>query len=303
LDFQLSATEYVQRYSQNASLDELLESAELVEKGIPLTPELGLALQHGTSIGGARPKTLIEHADKKYIAKFSSITDTYNVVKAEYIAMRLAKLCRLEVAPVQLEKASNKDVLLIERFDRIYSEKGWERKLMVSALTLFGLDDMMARYASYEELAEITRFRFADASKTLRELFSRMTFNILCGNTDDHARNHAAFWDGGMLTLTPAYDICPYERTGREASQAMKISGENNLSQLDVCLRAAEKFLLSQEESISIIENQIRTIEDNWTLVCDEAELSEADRNLFWRRQFLNPFAFEGMESERLKVN
>jgi hypothetical protein len=25
-----------------------------------------------------------------------------------------------------------------------------------------------------------------------------------CGNTDDHARNHAVFWDGQMLSLTPA---------------------------------------------------------------------------------------------------
>ena len=56
---------------------------------------------------------------------------------------------------------------------------------------------MMARYASYQDLAEIIRHRFTAPSDTLRELFSRIVFNILCGNTDDHARNHAAFWDGG----------------------------------------------------------------------------------------------------------
>jgi len=51
-----------------------------------------------------------------------------------------------------------------------------------------------------------------------------MVFNILVGNTDDHARNHAAFWDGKQLTLTPAYDICPQGRTGEEASQLVKRS-------------------------------------------------------------------------------
>lgn len=296
LDFQQSATEYVPRSSSNTSLDELLQSADRVEKGIPLSEELDQALQHGTSIGGARPKALIEHAGCKYIAKFSSTTDIYSVVKAEFIAMRLAELVGLRVASVKLTNALNKDVLLIERFDRIYSEKGWQRKAMVSALTLFGLDSMLARYASYEKLAEIIRYRFIDASQTLKELYSRMIFNILCGNTDDHARNHAAFWDGEMLTLTPAYDICPQSRTGSEASQAMRIAGDNNLSQLSVCLSVANNFLLSEDEAKEIIEKQVVIIKANWDLVCDEAELSVVDRELLWGRQFLNPFAFEGVD-------
>ena len=152
----------------------------------------------------------------------------------------------------------------------------------------------MARYASYEDLAEIIRHRFRNASATLWELFSRLVFNILCGNTDDHARNHAAFWDGEMLSLTPAYDICPQGRTGNEATQAMLIAGENRMSQLTTCLDAAHHFLLSREEANKIIKNQIEVIETNWTAVCDEAMLSETDHILFWRRQFLNPFALEG---------
>jgi len=77
LDFQRSSSEYIPRMSANVSLDELLESAERIEKGIPLTLELDQALQHGTAIGGARPKALIESGDKKFIAKFSSSTDLY----------------------------------------------------------------------------------------------------------------------------------------------------------------------------------------------------------------------------------
>jgi len=302
LDFQLSATHFVPRYPKNASLDELLESARRVEKGIPLTPELDQALQHGTSIGGARPKALVKHENRKFIAKFSSSTDLYSVVKAEFVAMRLARLSGVNAAPVELTRASNKDVLLIERFDRVHSEDGWKRKVMVSALTLFGLHSMMARYASYEGLAEIIRYRFTDASVTLKELFSRMIFNILSGNTDDHARNHAAFWDGKMLTLTPAYDICPQNRTGNEASQSMRISDDNNMSQISNCLQAADKFLLSQEEAIAIVENQIKHIISHWDDVCDIAKLSETDRLMLWRRQFLNPYAFYGLEGDAGKL-
>ena len=291
LDFQRSPTEYVPRSANNVSMEELIESAERVEKGVPLTPELDQALFHGSSIGGARPKALIQDQGRKYVAKFSSSTDLYSVVKAEFIAMRLAEIAGLSVAPVKLVKAANKDVLLIERFDRQPKDGSWSRKAMVSALTLLGLDDMMARYASYETLAEIIRHRFTDPKDTLRELFSRLAFNILCGNTDDHARNHAAFWDGKSLTLTPAYDICPQGRTGNEASQAMLISGNNNMSQLKSCVEAANLFLLSDEDARAIFAHLIETIENNWSAVCEEAELSEVDKKLFWGRQFLNPYS------------
>jgi serine/threonine-protein kinase HipA len=302
LDFQRSPSEYVPRSPTNASLDELLEAAERVEKGIPLTAELDQALHYGSSIGGARPKALVEDHKKKFIAKFSSSSDLHSVVKGEFVAMRLAHIVGLSVAPVTLKKTASKDGLLIERFDRVLSAQGWQRKSMVSALTLFELDEMMARYASYEDLAEIVRHRFSDAPASLRELFGRMTFNILGGNTDDHARNHAAFWDGEILTLTPAYDICPQGRSGNEAPHAMLISGDNRMSRISACLEAAHLFQLSIEEAVAILEKQMIGIGENWAKVCQAAELSDADGNLFWGRQFLNPFAFEDLADETIHL-
>lgn len=296
LDFQVSASEYIPRQTQPAALDELLESAERVQEGIPLSPDLDLALVHGSSIGGARPKAMLEDGDTKYIAKFSTQSDPYNVVKGEFIAMRLAALCGLNVANVKLTQAMGKDVLLIERFDRRQTNSGWNRLLMQSALTLLRLDDMTARYASYEDLADLIRKDFSNPSETLKELFARLVFNILCGNTDDHARNHAAFWDGDVYTLTPAYDICPQNRTGNETGQAMLILGNVNASKITTCLEASHRFHLRENQAREIICNQIDVIRNRWDSVCDEASMSEVDRNFFWRRQFLNPFSLEGFE-------
>src|SRR5947208_1796391 len=226
------------------------DAIAIYDTELPLNADLDQALFHGSSLGGARPKALIAANDRKYIAKFSSRSDEYSVVKAEYIAMRLADVVGISVAPVRLVVAAGKDVLLIERFDRVRTDRGWRRKAMVSALTLFGLDELMARYASYEDLATIIRHRFQAPAETLRELFGRLVFNILCGNTDDHARNHAAFWDGRSLSLTPAYDICPQQRAGNEATQAMLIIGDQRFSQLAVCLKAAPMFLLSAERAV-----------------------------------------------------
>ncbi len=294
LDFQHSPSEYVSRAVQAATLEELLSAAEKVEQGVPLTPALDLALFHGTSLGGARPKAMIRDSDTKMIAKFSSRTDTYNVVKAEFVAMRLAARVGLDVSPVRLAHAAGKDVLLVERFDRPKTNDGWKRRAMVSALTLFGLDEMMARYASYEDLAEIIRHRFTSPTATLHEMYGRLVFNILCGNTDDHARNHAGFWDGEHLTLTPAYDICPQSRTGNVASQAMLIVGDDRTSTLGTCLAAAASFQLSENAAKDIIARQIDTIRDGWDDICEEAALTDVERNLFGQRIFLNDFVFEG---------
>jgi serine/threonine-protein kinase HipA len=300
LDFQRSSDRFVARGGAQASLEELLQSADRVERNLPLNAELDQALHHGSSIGGARPKALLtdDEEPRKFVAKFSSSSDTYSVVKGEYIAMRLAALAGLNAAPVELRHVSGKDVLLVERFDRVRTDDGWARRNMVSALTMLELDEMQARYASYEDLAEIVRMRFTNPKETLRELFGRLVFNILVGNLDDHARNHAAFWDGSALTLTPAYDICPQPRAGGEASQAMLIHDQVRSSQVAACLAAAGNFHLSEDEAIATVERQVRTVGDHWRALVEEAGLGEVDRSLFWGRQFLNAFAFHGLEGK-----
>lgn len=292
LDFQASAKEYVPRSLDRATLEELAESAQRVELGVPLSPALDHALLHGSSVGGARPKALLRDGDRQLIAKFSSTTDTYPVVRGEFVAMELARRAGLETATVELTEALGRDALLVERFDR---PDGGRRRAMVSALTILGLDELGARYASYARLADQVRARFTDPKATLRELFARIAFNVLCGNNDDHARNHSAFWDGAELTLTPAYDICPAPRAGGETAQAMAIGHDGfRFSQVAGCVARAGTYLLSEAAAREIVDRQIEVIESQWAEVCELAGLTEVERNGFWRRQFLNSYATEG---------
>jgi serine/threonine-protein kinase HipA len=94
--------------------------------------------------------------------------------------MLFAKLAGITAAEVTLTKALGKDVLLIERFDREKAKQGWLRKPIVSALTLFGLDEMMAAYASYQELADICRHRFTNPTETLRESYFNGSYSTSC---------------------------------------------------------------------------------------------------------------------------
>ena len=292
LDFQASATEYVPRGGGEAALDDLVEAAERVERGLPLTPALDRALLHGSSVGGARPKALLVDGHRWILAKFSSTTDSYPVVKAEYAAMELARRAGLDTARVELTDAVGKDVLLVDRFDR---PGGSARRIMVSALTILELHDadgMAGRYATYPDLADQIRARFTQPDATLRELFSRITFNILIGNTDDHPRNHSAFWDGTDLTFTPAYDICPQARTGEEAAQAMAFGpGGERLSQVARCVAQARSYHLTEAEARAVVDHQIDVIRRDWDAVCDLARLTTVDRQRLWGRQFLNPYS------------
>ena len=296
LDFQQSSTEYLTRNTDLPTLDDLAEAAHRIERGEPLHARLLEALLHGTSIGGARPKALLRHSESSVIAKFSSSTDTYPVVQGEYVAMSLARRCGLDVAGVSLVRAHNRPALLVERFDRPNQGDAWRgRRRVVSALTVMGLNTFPGgRYATYDGLADQIRRSFAEPDATLRELFGRISFNILCGNTDDHGRNHAAFFDERGLELTPPYDICPQARAGTNANQAMAYGREGQrVSRLRPLLESAFVYHLDTTEAQAIVDAQVQEIRDSWDEVCDKAELTTEQRSAFFGGQFLNRFAFE----------
>lgn len=293
LDFQASPDTYEPRGGPGATLDELATSAERVEAGVQLTPALDAALLHGSSIGGARPKVSLQDGKHGLIAKFTSTSDTYAVVQAEFVAMRLAARAGIKVAPVQLTTALGRPVLLVARFGRGRSDG--TRRHVVSALTMLELDELAARHASYADLAHVIRHQFTAPRQTLRELFARITFNVLIGNTDDHARNHAALWDGETLTLSPAYDLCPQLRSGEEASQGMAIGADGfRLSNLAGCVARASDYGLSDVEAREIVDHQLEVIEGSFDEVCDEAQLPEVERRQLRQRAVLLPYALKG---------
>lgn len=299
LDFQDSATDYEPR-TRTAPFEELLQAAADFAEGAEISGPLTDALVNGTSIGGARPKVLLSEdtvdGPRHMIAKFSLSSDPFPIVKAEAAAMSLARRVGLDVAGTRYTRVLDRDVLLVDRFDRpgcVGSGPGriGERRLMVSALTILGGDERgFYQSLGYADLADEIRRRFTDPRKTLHELFDRIVFNILISNTDDHPRNHAAFWDGAHLTLTPAYDLCPSLRTGDTATQAMGIDRDHNrASRLGLCVAASDAYQLDRVTARERIDAMIAVIERDWDDAAEEGGLTRAERDRLWRRQFLNP--------------
>ncbi|HEY0239371.1 MAG TPA: HipA domain-containing protein [Friedmanniella sp.] len=289
LDFQTSATDYVARGAE-ATLEQLVAFADAAESGEPIPEELAAAAGHGTSIGGARPKALLEHDGRHLIAKFSSSTDTRPVVRAEALAMRLARFVGIDVPDVSVVRAAGRDVLLVERFDR---PAAGGRRSMVSGLTVLGLGESSARYGSYPMLADAVVTSFARPAHALDQLYRRLVFNIAVGNNDDHLRNVAAFWDGHRLELTPAYDLTPQPRSTSVSSQAIAVTDAGDrASQLWVARKAAPAFRLTPPEASAIVADVVAGVRAHFDEAADEAHLTAVERSTILGREVLNPYVF-----------
>ncbi len=289
LDFQSSATDYVAR-GGTATLKQLIDVAERTEAGEPIPKDLATAAGHGTSIGGARPKALLTDGHRNLIMKFSSSTDDRPVVKAEAAGMALARAIGIDVPGIEVVRTAGKDVLAVERFDR--TESGG-RRLLLSALTILGLGEYSARYASYPMLADAITTSFRNPHQALRELYLRLVFNVCIGNNDDHLRNHAAFWDGAQLELAPAYDLTPQPRRTTVSNQAIAVTDSGDrASQLWVCRKAASAFHLTAAEANAVIDHVVTGIKEHWEQATDQAHLTQAERTTLMGREILNPYIF-----------
>jgi|TARA_R110002051_G_scaffold299228_1_gene366340 serine/threonine-protein kinase HipA len=125
-----------------------------------------------------------------------------------------------------------------------------------------------------------------------------MCFNILVGNTDDHARNHAGFWTGEQLQLTPAYEVDPRPRASYEANQAMAVRGPDHRANLSLALDAAGGFGLDQGRAERVIFRQVEAIRDLFDEMARDVDLTPADYSALRERAFLREFAFDGLSSK-----
>lgn len=294
LHVQRSPYTYEAPTTPEASLADLLHAAELLERDEPLPPDLEAALQHGTSIGGARPKALVSDGGKRWlVAKFSSTTDTWPVVRCEYLGMRLADRVGIDVANVELKVVDGKDVLLVERFDRKALQQAYTRRHFFSALTALSLAEHQGRYASYPEFADFLAKHSDSPSKDCRELYRRMVFNMVIGNTDDHARNHAVFWDGASCQLTPAYDVGVIQRVGQTGSQAMIVGTRGYSATLSNATSQSERFLIDEREAHLINEEICAKVHEHWRDLASESGLGDELIKRLNGTAILSPLLFE----------
>ena len=234
----------------------------------------------GTSMGGARPKAVIEHDGALWLAKFPRPDDRWNQPRVEAGMLALARRCGINAAQARVRTIGDRDVLLLRRFDREREPTGYRRARMVSALTLLRADDNVTERSkwAYPLLADEVRRASASPGDDLRELFTRMCFNAATSNLGDHPRNHAMIaWQRGWR-LSPAYDLVPSPVVAQGRRDLAMICGHHGRwANRDNLLTNAGRFLLAENEAAAIFATVLGTVRTQWRRVLRDAAASTAD--------------------------
>ena len=253
------------------ALCEACNRIEIAEERSELPEQrwLDQLIDPGSSLGGARPKAnVVDAAGRLYVAKFPSKKDLENTELIEHFSHRLAAKAGVNVAKTRTLKISReRDLLLSERFDR--TDDG-RRIHFASALSLLGLDDGAGSGSGngYLDIVEFIVRGCANVKQNLRELYRRVAFNIMYGNTDDHFRNHGFLLTPKGWTLSPAYDINP----GAKSHQCLLIDSWTERSDINALLSASESYMLERQEATVIVEEARDAIKD-WREVAVELQM------------------------------
>ena len=224
----------------------------------------------GTSLGGARPKANVVDTDGKlYVAKFPSKKDLENTELIEHFSHRLAAKAGIDVAQTRTIKISkDRHLLLSERFDRT----GDGRRIhFASAMSLLGFDDGAGSNTGngYLDIVDFILQGCVDVQQNLRELYRRVTFNVMFGNTDDHFRNHGFLLTPKGWTLSPAYDINPSTKT----HQCLLINLYTEQSDATSLLQSSGSYMLSRQEAFEITDEVRNAIKD-WRTTASELQIA-----------------------------
>lgn len=234
----------------------------------------------GTSMGGARPKAVVEDTDGLWIAKFNRNDDKWNSARAEHAMLVLARSCGITTAQSKVITVGNRDVLMVKRFDRERADAGYLRARMLSGLTLLRADEGHdARGGwSYMRLVEELRRISAAARADAAELFRRMCFNALVSNTDDHPRNHAVMAMTRDWKLSPAYDLTPTPHVSEEHRDLAMVCGDaGRYANAENLVSQSGRFLLEQAEAKKIVDDMEEKVRSTWYEVARREGLSEQD--------------------------
>lgn len=223
--------------------------------------QLRLYLQYGPSLGGARPKATVQWNGKLHLAKFSLELDHRNEPIVEFATMKLAKKAGLNVPAIDKTEAAGRSVFLIERFDR---KADGTPIPFISALTITGYHESDYSLWSYHALVDAIIKHSSSVDEDLRELFSRMIFNILVYNNDDHPRNFGFIgYKQDRWNLSPLYDVVPAAVSTQNYSLAMTVGLEGKKASIANALSQCERFRLVPDAAREIVK-QMQTVVADW---------------------------------------
>lgn len=246
---------------------------------------LNMLISPGSSLGGARPKASVRDIDNTlWLAKFPSRYDEHDIGLWEFVVYQLAIDSGINMAESKVQSiGSRHHIFLTKRFDR---ENDGKRLHFTSAMTQLAYFDGNDDGASYLELAEFLIQNGSSTKEDLHQLWTRMLFNIMVSNSDDHLRNHGFIFDTVGWKLSPAYDINP---TPNATGLHLNIDDVSNALDVELAFEVAEYFQLDAKKADSIYQ-KVLTAVSRWEKLAKKVGIEKGERDLL-RDCFLVPEA------------
>ncbi|MBU2886405.1 type II toxin-antitoxin system HipA family toxin [Gilvimarinus agarilyticus] len=265
-----------------ALLERLAIATESIEKADELSPDEFKLIEHGSSMGGARPKAVVADGDNEYIVKFSKQGDLLqDLPRVEFATMTLLAKAGLNVPEVRIQNiGADRTAYLIRRFD---VEAGRVVRHYLSAHALFN-KERHKKYADghhddrgYIALSRKIRSHCQNPTQDCVELFDRIVANVLLGNSDDHPRNHGFVYDlnHGHWGLAPLFDVVPI-LSAMAKPQAMTIGTDGYEPSVANILSCAQAFGLSQHDALKRIGGLVEILA-TWEKHYQSCGVSAAD--------------------------
>ena len=230
---------------------------------------------HGSGLGGARPKSLIEHDGREWIAKFNRPSDLVDMCRVELASMRMAREAGIEAPDVALTETDRGPVLLVERFDQAPNEQH-HLVSVASLINKFDITEIDESTMSYPGITQLGK-RIGHLTSDLGEVvFRRMLFNIAIGNTDDHLRNHAFMKRSSAsdYSLSPAYDIVP--QISLQGSHAIAIGPFGSSPSVDNIQAASRRMGVADELGHEIVD-EVLEVTATWRDYMTDAGIGASD--------------------------
>ena len=252
-----------------------------IEAGKEVDRSLEPYFFHGSGIGGARPKSLIEHEGREWIAKFNRDSDLVDMCRVELASMRMARDAGIDVPDVDLTETDRGPVLLVERFDQSPGEQH-HLVSVASLINKFDITEIDESTMSYPGICQLGK-RIGHLTSDLGEdVFRRMLLNVAIGNTDDHLRNHAFMKRAteSDYGFSPGYDIVP--QLSLQGSHAIAI-GPFGSSPTSENIQAAAKRMGVAEDLAREIGGQVLDVSGTWRDYMIEAGINDSEMALLER--------------------
>ena len=258
-----------QKYYQMLKIEgSILSDEELTKylRELPYRPYLGKRL----SLAGAQEKTAVCVINGKIALPNDDIPTTHIIktalpkyvqsIQNEYICMKVAKEIGLEVAEVEIRKVGEIEFLLVERFDRKYSNNlECERILQEDFAQSLGIQARDKYKVTFKDCLKVLNQTATPANSKLR-FVRQVIFNYLIGNTDAHAKNFSVYLTNDGITLTPAYDLLCSSIYDCDQRIAMKIGKARYYS--DVTEKDWEIFAQDLDISHKLVQAELERQKD-----------------------------------------